>query len=289
VKRKDIQVRARKGYWAYSADDIARAESPAREGPPPAVESALNSLADMSHARSVRTWLGAERGTNGKATVTFAWESTADAATDAATRTAASRGADADAVDHITLVATSIYGDKLYSGPVPRDPQVARPSGRVTFEAPGGGVKLQIVAENAAGQRVDRDDQNGEVPDFSAAGPLITTPAIFRARTARDLQQIRAAATPMPAILREFSRTERLLIRFQAYGAAGSEPAVTMRLINTLGKEMAVLPAPNRLPDGHYEAELGLGSLAVGQYVIEIAAAAGDAKTQTLLAIRVTN
>ena len=134
------------------------------------------------------------------------------------------------------------------------------------------------------------DDETAEVPDFSAGGPLITTPAVFRARTARDLQQIRAAAAPMPAILREFSRTERLLIRFQAYGPAGAvDPVVTMRLINTLGKEMAVLPAPNRLPDGRYEAELGLGSLAAGQYVIEIAAASGEAKTQTLLAIRVTN
>jgi hypothetical protein len=127
-----------------------------------------------------------------------------------------------------------------------------------------------------------------EVPDFTNVGPLITTPVVFRARTARDVQQIRASAAPLPAVSREFSRTERLLVRFEAYGPGGSTPKVSLRLLNSLGKSMAAFPDPARLPDGMFESELGLGPLAPGEYLIEITAESASDKTQSLLAFRIT-
>ena len=288
VKRKDVQVRARKGYWAYTNDDVARAEATPREGPPPAVDEALSSLAEGARARGVRIWVGAQRGATEKARVTLAWETSADPAAEAASRSAANRGADPDAIDHIRLTATSIYGDTLYDGIVARDPQWSRPGGRISFAAPPGTMRLQIVAENASGQRVDRADESAEIPDFTGVCPLISTPAIYRGRTAREIQQIRAAEAPMPVIAREFSRTERLLFRFQAYGAGGTTPAVTLRLLNSLGKPMATLPAPTRAADGTFEEELGLGSLAAAEYLIEIAAEDQTGKKQVLVAFRVT-
>jgi len=33
VKRRDVEVRARDGYWAYSEDEIRRAEAPPKPGP----------------------------------------------------------------------------------------------------------------------------------------------------------------------------------------------------------------------------------------------------------------
>ena len=48
---------------------------------------------------------------------------------------------------------------------------------------------------------------------------------MFRARTAREFQTIAADAAAVPIAGREFSRTERLLIRFDAYGPGSEKPS----------------------------------------------------------------
>ena len=65
-----------------------------------------------------------------------------------------------------------------------------------TFEAPPGEVRARIVAENARGMRLDTSDAAVDVPDFTKPGPTISTPIVFRGRTARDIQVIKAAASP---------------------------------------------------------------------------------------------
>jgi hypothetical protein len=51
---------------------------------------------------------------------------------------------------------------------------------------------------------------------------------------------------------------------------------------------MAEFPAPARRPDGSFEAEVGLGPLAPGEYLIEITAKTGDEDTQSLVPFRIT-
>jgi VWFA-related protein len=281
VKRKDVEVRARKGYWAYTAEDAARALAPAGEGVPAAVENALSTLA-VPRDHAVRTWVGSQRGANGAASVTFAWERLPPRGP-----AVPPRADDPDVVDHVTLTATSNQGDVLFRGNVPRDPSASLPEGRIRFDAPPGTVHLLIVAENAKGSRIDHDESAVEIPDFTGAGPILSAPTVFRGRTARDMQQIRAADDPIPVVTREFPRTDRLLVRFQAYAPGGTVPQITLRLLNNLGKKMSDLPAPTRLPDGTFELEIGLGPLAQGDYLIEIDAAAGDAHAQSLLPVRV--
>ena len=59
------------------------------------------------------------------------------------------------------------------------------------------------------------------------ASVALGTPEVFRARNAREFRALEAQAA-VPVASREFSRTERLLIRFPAYGPAGTPPLVTV-------------------------------------------------------------
>ena len=277
--RRGLEVRARKGYWAYSAADYERATAPPKPLPPRDVSDALETLAALtepSARRPVSLYLGAVRGVKDNALVTFAWESTA------------SIGTPADEVaDRVNVVVHSIYGDVLFKGPVPRAEGGSPPGGRITFEAPVGAVRVQTVAENARGSRLDSDTVTLDVPDFKGGELAISTPMLFRGRTVRDLQQLRALAAPRPTAVRAFSRTERLLLRFDVYGPAGSPPAVTMRVLNNAGNQLAALPAPTKTDTG-YESEFGLNAFPPGEYLVEISLKAGEKSMRYLLGLRVT-
>ena len=77
VKRRGVDVRARKGYWALTKDDLARATAPPKPEAPPAVTRALSSLAEPRLGRPARFWIGTGRGENGLSRVTFAWQPSA--------------------------------------------------------------------------------------------------------------------------------------------------------------------------------------------------------------------
>ncbi len=282
LKRPGLEVRARKGYWAYSAEELAAATAAPKPGPSAEVSGALDDLASATggtgRGRAVSVWLGADRGAAEKARVTLAWEVPA----------AAAAADPMDAVDHISIVATSATGDELFRGPVARDAQAARPGGLIAFDAPAGDVRVRVTAENARGNRIDTSDASIMVPDFTTPTPQVTTPFLYRGRTARDLQQVRAAASPTPVVAPVFSRSERVLIRFGAYGPAGTTPAVTVRWLNQAGTQIATLPAPTKVSANLFESELGLGSFPPGDYLVEIDAQAGDQTSKRLLAIRVT-
>ena len=74
VKRSNTQVRARKGYWALSAEETARALAPAAPAADPVYGKALADIETPNRARVVRTWIGTTRAENGKTNVTLVWE-----------------------------------------------------------------------------------------------------------------------------------------------------------------------------------------------------------------------
>jgi len=280
VKRRDVDVRARKGYWAYSAEEFAKATAAPKAGPTPEVAGALEGLDEATapgRGRAVSLWLGADKGPADNGTVTLVWEATAEGVTDPM-----------DTVDHIAVVATAITGEEVFRGSIPRDAQLARPGGVVTFNAPRGEVRVRATAENAKGGRVDTSDAAVTVPDFTSTDPQITTPLLYRGRTARDIQVVRTATSPTPLVAPVFSRTERLLLRFSAYGPAGTTPAVTIRLLNQAGTQLAALPPPVKVRDNLFESEVTLGAFPPGVYLMEIGATSGEQVVKRLVGIRVT-
>jgi VWFA-related protein len=281
VNRKDVDIRARKGYYAYSADEVARAMAPPKPRPPAAVTEALDSVEEPGRDHPFHIWAGAVKGPDGKAVVTMSWES-------APVHGSGTAGSKTDTVDHVALNARSVSGEQVFDGDLKPDPKASTLAGSVSFGVPPGAVRLRVTAMTASGLRIDTINRDVDVPDFTAVGAFITTPAVFSAHTAREMQQIRTAVVPVPTPVRVFSRTERLLLRFQAYGPGGTTPKMTMRLLNQLGQPMIDLPAPTAVGPSGFEEEIGLGSLAAGSYVFEIDADSGGVKAQALVAVNIT-
>jgi hypothetical protein len=113
---------------------------------------------------------------------------------------------------------------------------------------------------------------------------------VFHARTVRELQQLKADSSAIPAIGREFSRTDRLLIRVNAYGPGPTAPKVSARLLARNGQAMSDLPVSTaESADGPSQIEVPLGGIAAGDYVLEIDATGAGGDAQELVGIRVTS
>ena len=202
VKRPGLQVRARKGYWALSNDDVAAVNAAAtRVGPAPEIGEALALIETPLRARTIRTWIGTARGENGRTAVTLVWEP-APAAT----------GDRREPPAQLAVTAGGPSGAAYFRGKVPGagaaggdgPPPAAAGAGtdagggRVTFQAPPGPLQLRMSVEGAAGQVLDSDFRDVVVPDYAKAEPLLSVPALYRARTQRDVNLLNADANPRP-------------------------------------------------------------------------------------------
>src|SRR5439155_18561374 len=159
-------------------------------------------------------WFGAARGADGKTRVTFVWEP--------ATRPPVARQPQ-PVPARVVFKALGPDGKALFDGPVwpagPLRPEGAESEARAIFDAPPGVVRLRMSIENAAEQPIDTDVRDISIRDLSAP-VVIGTPEILRARTARDFRALETDPDVPPMAAREFSRTERLMIRIPAYAPA---------------------------------------------------------------------
>jgi VWFA-related protein len=292
VKRPNVEVRARKGYWAYTAEDAARASAPPKPGPPPEVSKALNSIAEPARGgHAMRSWTGTDRAADGKTRVTFVWEPL----------TPLQGGPRAgDAPSRVMLTATTPDGAPVFRGPVgapgdaPVDATATTPAtttapaagASVTFMTPPGPVEMRMVVENARGQVIDSTTQTITVPDYTTTPVSFSTPRVYRARTAREMLQLRNNLDAPPAATREFSRAERMLVRFDAYAAGGTTPEVSAKLLNRAGVSMADVPI--QAAEGKpFQIDFPLASLAAGEYVIQIDAKSPSGTAQQMVGFKV--
>jgi VWFA-related protein len=297
VKRPGVQVRARKGYWALNNQEAAIAKAPPKVAAPKPVENALAAISRPSRADVVRTWVGTSRGDNGKTRVTFVWEPMPKSPGSPPPREEPAR---------VSVMAIGTDGAPFFRGRVP-DMALAsavpvgaaatapasaaaapRVPSRVTFDAKPGKMTLRLSVEGAGSQVLDTEVREITVPDMSSAQTTVGTAEVFRARTPRELAQLKADVDAVPSPGREFSRTDRLLIRVPAYGPGGTTPVLSIHLLNRGGSAMNELPSTPSSTPSIQQIEVPLSGLAPGEYVLEIKASGDGGDAKELVGFRVT-
>jgi VWFA-related protein len=282
VKRSGVDVRARKGYWALTAADVKRVNNPTPNLAKP-VATALATIAPSVQAgKYVQTWIGTEKGDNGKTRVTLVWEPLA-APPGSARREQAGR---------VGLLASNASGDLVFRGGTP-DPDATGGTlppapHRISFEVPPGKVEMRLTIQEAgSGGTLDQEIRTITVPDLTAPQAAISTPRVFRARTAREYQTLAADAAAVPIAVREFSRTERLLIRFDAYAPGNEQAQPVAVLLNRAGQKMADVPVAAAQAGGSHQINLSLAAIPAGEYLIEITIKTASGEAKELVPLRV--
>jgi VWFA-related protein len=265
VKRSGLDVRARAGYWAPTIADMKRAERENASRLPPAITAALSQLTPDTARRSVDLWIGTGLGPGGQPQVSLSW----------APRDAGD-SPDGGDVASATVVATSESGP-AFDGEVDRD--------GLTFDAPPGPLRITFSARDATGDVLDRHDRTVDVPDPAARAMWISSPVVIRTSSALELRHVRADPSPTPTPEREFSRNDRLLIRFAVHGANAAAAAVSARLLNNRAQPLTTLSVARTGASG--EIDLPLISIARGEFLVAIEALHTSDRAQVYVPIRI--
>jgi len=278
--RRGIQLRARKGFVAASPDDAFRAALLAKLAEPPHQAPPEPPL----HASPlIRPWFGLSRGDAGRTRVTFVWEPAAIVPGDRTRKPPPAR---------LVLTATSVDGSVRYqgtvmpTGPAAMDEPPVAPA-RAVFDVEPGRLRLQMSIQDVTAQVLDQDVRELSIRDLKGDVALGTL-EILRARNAREFRTLDADAA-VPVASREFSRTERLLIRFPAYGPSGADLSVSARLLSRMGQAMRDLPVAEKTPANERAIDLPLAGLAAGEYMIEVTATSGARNAKDRITFRVTS
>jgi VWFA-related protein len=277
VKRPGVQVRHRQGYWSYSAEDVKRAVAGPKPGPPAEVTRALATLTPLNNRRYIRTWIGNDKTEDGQTRLTLLWEPMP-----------ATPGTKRDEPRRVTVLATSASGDIVYRGRVPNELAAPGNGGIVRFPVPPGKLDLRLTIEGDGTGTLDTEDRDLVIPDPSAPEVTLSTPKVWFARNAREFASLTDGAPPAPAATREFRRTDRLLIRLDAYAPANAPTTVTAQLLNQQGTKMMDIPVTAPTDSAPtYSIDLALASLAPGQYLLEITGTSeGQKPVSELIAFR---
>ncbi len=275
VKRPNVDVRARKGYWASTAEDVSRATAPVTVTPQPVLDALATIAAPNKDGRMVRTWVGTARGANGKGRVTVVSEVVVSAG--------AVRG---ESTTHLTVTATHPRAETVFESPSV-ELRTGTPPQRVSFDADAGPLEVKIVLADQEGKTIDRDTRTIEVPDFSGGEATLGTPRFYRPRTLRDFQTLAADAEAMPVATRDFARTDRLLIRVDAFGPDGEPSAPTAAILSRAGRKMFDVQVARSAADAaSHQIDLALSPLSPGEYLLEIAASPGGPRELAAFRIR---
>jgi VWFA-related protein len=250
VKRQDAQVRARTGYVAPMSESMRAALAAPAAAP----------VRVLRRSSLIQSWSGITPAETGRAIVMVTW-------TPAITlNTARPRAAT------VVVTAAAADGTVLFDGPV--GPTGDAPSAGVlnhaTFEAPVGAVRVDMKILDAKGVVLDTDARDLTVPKPETTGPTIYSPAVLRARSAREFRELAGDPNAAPVATRDFRRTDRLLIRVPALDASGTPATVSATLLNRWRQPMRTIDPMDGRPAPTTQFDLPLAGLAPGEYTLRL-------------------
>lgn len=300
VKRPRTDVRARKGYWAFTAEEVSRITAPAKPPIDSAVTTALSALELPRRSRVIRTWLGTSRSENGKTRVTFFWEPapvTPGERRDLPTQVTVTAIAEDGAPYFRGRVGNGSSGGAVPAGDTPprSGPSAGAASattsatgGRVEFDVAPGPMRMRLSVEGDGGRVLDSDQVDLTVADFTVPQVRFSTPMVLRARTVPEFRALSANLSAPPTTERTFRRSERVLVRLSAYGPGGSVPDVTARLLNRAGDAMSTVTVETVAEHPELrQMSVPLANLSPGDYLVEVVAKGPDGEVKELIAFRV--
>ena len=275
VLRRDAQARTRAGYVAPPSAEMRRAMraalSPTFEPPRLLRRSPL-----------IDVWSGVTRAADMQGRVVVTWEPGRSLI----------GSVKSDAV-RVALRATTKDGRLLFDGtlaPV-RSPRQSDgfPADRAGFDAPAGRVQLNMTILGERGEKLDEDARDLDVPSLKGPATLMLPPMLLATRSAKEFREVTADENAAPAPSREFSRTERLLIRVPAYAPGGDGPRVTARLLNRVGQLVREIDRmPGAPVGGITQFDLPLAPLAPGEYFLQLTATGAAGAAEERVSFRIT-
>jgi VWFA-related protein len=125
-------------------------------------------------------------------------------------------------------------------------------------------------------------------PEGGSSALAMAEPRVWVVRRPAELRDVLGDAPPPPIDRREFARTDRLIVRVNLAGSLAGEAQVTARLLGKGGARLTDLPLTRvEHIDPAWRVDLPLSSIARGDYVIALEAAAGVLRAAAYLPIRV--
>lgn len=249
--RPDVVLRARTVYAVPTP--IVETPVPRAAPPVPAGDQLTRRLSPL-----IRTWFGFARAENGTTRVQFTWQP-------------GSRAGSAANPMIPALVAVKV----LERDGTVRFEQLLGPVGaadglptRATFDVPAGRAIVQATVQNEEGQALDVDLRDLTVPAFEDGVESFGTVQVFRAPNAAEFEALSSGVTASPIVTREFSTSDRLLIRVPVYGLpeSGGIEGSLYASNGVLLRDVPFVRGPER---ALWQADVPLNGLANGSYYIE--------------------
>lgn len=270
LTRPGLRARARPGYWAPSAEALARSSRDAIDR-----RRALPALPLLRTSPLIVPWFGQERLDADRTRVTFVWDPSPMRAGDRMRGFPPSR---------VVVTAKAADGATLYEGTIHALSSGMSTLATAAFDARPGRVRVEMSIQDASARELDTDVREVIVSAFPGVVGL-GTPRVFRARTAREFNALASDLAAPPSASRTFARTERLLFRVPIHaGSSAAAAVVSAMLVTRSGHVMRPLPSRYATDAAFVTTELPLAGLAAGEYSVRWLASMGaDEARETVL------